>query len=118
MQPGKPGFIAAADLVEKLEVPTQAGSRDGDIHPAGNPHIQLDPHNVAKVAQVVTQRLEQIDSGNAAYYEARGKDFQARWQQAMARWEKDAAGCAGMQSRCLPQEHRLICCTGWAWWKS
>ncbi|HYN28142.1 MAG TPA: zinc ABC transporter substrate-binding protein, partial [Burkholderiales bacterium] len=95
VQPGKPGFIAAADLVEKLEVPTRLDRADGDIHPAGNPHIQLDPHNVAKVAQAVTERLEQLDSGNAPYYETRGKDFQSRWQQAIVRWEKDAAGLRG-----------------------
>jgi zinc/manganese transport system substrate-binding protein len=100
VQPGKPGFIAAADLVEKLEVPTRLDRADGDIHPAGNPHIQLDPHNVAKVAQAVTERLEQLDSSNASYYEARGRDFQSRWQQAIARWEKDAAGLRGAKVVC------------------
>lgn len=97
VQPGKPGFIAAADLVEKLEVPTRLDRAEGDVHPAGNPHIQLDPNNIAKVATVVTQRLQQIDSADAAYFEARGKDFQARWQQALARWEKDAAPLKGMR---------------------
>ncbi len=43
--------------------------------PAAIPHVQLDPHNIAKVGLVLTQRLEQIDAGNAAYYESRGKDF-------------------------------------------
>src|SRR6185436_17596579 len=52
VQPGKPGFIAAAELVEKLEVPTRLDRAEGDIHPAGNPHIQLDPHNIAKVGLV------------------------------------------------------------------
>jgi zinc/manganese transport system substrate-binding protein len=100
VQPGKPGFLAAAELVEKLEVPARLDRADGDIHPQGNPHIHLDPHNVAKVALAVTQRLEQLDSGNAAYYEARGRDFQSRWQQAIARWEKDAAGLRGAKVVC------------------
>lgn len=100
VQPGKPGFLAAAELVEKLEVPTRLDRADGDIHPQGNPHIHLDPHNVAKVALAVTQRLEQLDSGNAAYYEARGRNFQSRWQQAIARWEKDAAGLRGAKVVC------------------
>jgi len=100
VQPGKPGFLAAAELVDRLEVPARLDRADGDIHPQGNPHIHLDPHNVAKVALVVTQRLEQLDNGNAAYYEARGKDFQARWQQAIARWEKDSAGLRGAKVVC------------------
>ncbi len=40
VQPGQPGFIAAADFVDKLEVPTRLDRADGDVHPAGNPHIQ------------------------------------------------------------------------------
>ncbi len=100
VQPGKAGFIAAAELVDRLEIPTRLDRADGDIHPAGNPHIHLDPHNIAKVALAVTQRLEQLDAGNAAYYHARGKDFQSRWQLAMVRWEKDAAGLRGARVVC------------------
>ena len=100
VQPGKPGFIAAADLVDKLEIPTRLDRADGDIHPAGNPHIHLDPHNIAKVALVISERLRQLDGGNAPYYEARGKDFQSRWQQAMARWEKQATPLRGKKVVC------------------
>ncbi len=50
VQPGTPGYIAAADYVDRLEVPTRLDRADGDIHPSGNPHIQLDPRNIAKVA--------------------------------------------------------------------
>lgn len=97
VQPGQPGFIAAAEFVDRLEVPTRLDRAEGDIHPAGNPHIQLDPHNIAKVGLVLTQRLEQIDAGNAAYYESRSKDFQSRWGQAISRWEKDAAPLKGLR---------------------
>jgi zinc/manganese transport system substrate-binding protein len=100
VQPGKPGFLAAAELVDKLEVPTRLDRADGDIHPEGNPHIHLDPHNVAKVALALTQRLQQLDGGNAAYYDARGKDFQSRWQQAITRWEKDAGSLRGAKVVC------------------
>jgi zinc/manganese transport system substrate-binding protein len=97
VQPGQPGYIAAADFVDRLEVPTRLDRAEGDIHPAGNPHIQLDPGNIAKVGLVLTQRLEQIDGSNAAYYQTRSKDFQARWNQAIARWEKEAAPLKGMR---------------------
>jgi zinc/manganese transport system substrate-binding protein len=100
VQPGKPGFIAAAELVERLEVPTRVDRAEGDIHPQGNPHVQLDPHNIAKIALVVTQRLAQLDPANAGYYEARGKDFQSRWQQATARWEREGANLRGKKVVC------------------
>ena len=97
VQPGQPGFIFASDLVDRLEIPTRLDRAEGDVHPAGNPHIQLDPHNIAKIAAAVTQRLQKLDPGNAAYYELRGKDFQDRWAQAISRWEKDAESLKGLR---------------------
>jgi zinc/manganese transport system substrate-binding protein len=111
VQPGQPGFIAAAEFVDKLEVPTRLDRAEGDIHAAGNPHIQLDPHNIAKVGLVLTQRLEQIDAGNAAYYESRSKDFQGRWAQAISRWEKDAAPLKGL--RIVPYHKNTVYLSHW-----
>jgi zinc/manganese transport system substrate-binding protein len=68
----------------------------GDIHPQGNPHVQLDPRNIAVIAKALTARLAAIDPGNAAYYQQRASDFAARWQQAMARWESKAAPLKGI----------------------
>jgi len=111
VQPGQPGFIAAAEFVDRLEIPTRLDRAEGDIHPAGNPHIQLDPNNIAKVATVVTQRLQQIDSADAAYFGARGKDFHARWQQAIGRWEKEAAPLKGL--RVVPYHKNTIYLSHW-----
>jgi len=97
VQPGTPGYIAAADYVDRLEVPTRLDRAEGDIHPSGNPHVQLDPHNIAKVAAVVSDRLAKIDPKNATFYAARGQDFQTRWQAAIARWEQQAAPLKGMR---------------------
>ena len=111
VQPGQPGFIAAAEFVDKLEVPTRLDRADGDVHPAGNPHIQLDPHNIARIGLVLTQRLGQIDAANASYYESRGKDFQARWAQAISRWEKDAAPLRGL--RTVPYHKNTVYLSHW-----
>ncbi len=96
IQPGKPGYFEAAPLVRRLEIPTRLDRADGDIHPGGNPHIQLDPRNIAKVGVALAQRLSEIDRGNAAFYQARQKDFAQRWQSAMQRWETQAAPLKGI----------------------
>ena len=57
----------------------------GDVHPLGNPHVHLDPHNVALVAAGLAARLAAVDAANAKVYEARAADFQARWRAAIAR---------------------------------
>lgn len=93
--PGQPGHFLAAELVTKLEVPTRLDRAEGDVHPQGNPHIQLDPRNIATVAEALARRLAQIDAPNAAHYNARGADFQKRWAAALQKWSADAAVLKG-----------------------
>src|SRR5882762_3049084 len=96
IQPGSPGFIEASQYVVRLEIPKVIDRAMGDIHPSGNPHIHLDPRNIAKVAEVVTERLTQIDQANAATYRARAEDFNKRWQQAIEKWRQQAQPLKGM----------------------
>ncbi|MEO8187181.1 MAG: zinc ABC transporter substrate-binding protein [Burkholderiaceae bacterium] len=91
VQPGQPGNFAAADFVRKLDVPRQLDRSQGDVHAAGNPHVQTDPRNIAQVAAALSARLQQIDSANAAQYVRRHADFAQRWQQAIDRWAAQAA---------------------------
>ena len=96
IQPGSPGFIEASQYVVKLEVPKVVDRSLGDIHPAGNPHIHLDPRNIAKVGTVVTERLSEIDHANADFYRARSESFGKRWQEAIQRWQQRAAPLKGV----------------------
>lgn len=96
VQPGQPGYFAAADLVRKLEVPTRLDRAEGDVHAAGNPHIQTDPRTFAAVAPALTARLQQVDAAHAAQYAQRGAGFMQKWQQAIARWSAQAAPLRGM----------------------
>jgi zinc/manganese transport system substrate-binding protein len=96
VQPGQPGNFAAADHVRKLEVPGSVDRSQGDVHAAGNPHIQTDPRNIAAVAAALGARLQQLDPANAAQYAKRQADFAQRWQQAMGRWSAQAAPLKGV----------------------
>lgn len=96
IQTGQPGYFEAARYVTKLEVPQRVDRAQGDVHPGGNPHIHLNPYNIEKVATALAERMAQIDSADAAYYQARTKAFLDRWRQAIARWEKEAAPLKGM----------------------
>jgi zinc/manganese transport system substrate-binding protein len=96
LRPGSPGYLEASRLVPRLEVPGVVDRSLGDVHPGGNPHIQTDPRNIAKVAVVLAERLAALDSGNAALYGQREADFQNRWQAAIGRWERQAARLKGV----------------------
>lgn len=98
IQPGTPGHLLAADHVPLLDAPKVLDRSLGDVHPAGNPHIQYDPRNIARVAAVLAERLATIDPPNADTYRARGAAFQARWRDAIAGWQREAAPLRGVRA--------------------
>lgn len=96
IQPGTPGYFEAAQQVRLLEVPAQLDRAMGDVHAAGNPHIQTDPRNIAAVATALAQRMQQLDPANAATIAAYNQNFMARWAAATQRWTAQAAALRGM----------------------
>ena len=96
VQPGSPGYLEASQFVQRIEIPKVIDRSLGDIHPGGNPHVHLDPRNIAKVAAVMAERLAQIDSANAAAYKSGATAFLQRWQAAIARWEQTGAMLKGV----------------------
>ncbi len=96
VQPGQPGYFEAAPFVTLLDKPARLDRAEGDVHAAGDPHIQTDPRNIARVAAPLATKLGQVDPANAAYYQARYKAFAERWSAAIARWETEAAPLRGV----------------------
>lgn len=89
------GVFMAAEQVSTLERPTQLDRAAGDVHPQGNPHVQMDPYRVLTIAQALAARLGELDPGNAATYAQRLGDFSARWQAAIKGWEAKAGSLRG-----------------------
>jgi zinc/manganese transport system substrate-binding protein len=96
IQAGQPGYFEAASASRIIDTPARVDRSLGDIHAAGNPHLHLDPRNIAQVASALAERMAMLDPGNAALYRERGKAFLERWSEATARWEKSAAPLKGM----------------------
>ena len=109
IQPGSPGYFEAASQLTLLEVPSKLDRSLGDIHPQGNPHVQLDPHNIATIARALAQKLAALDPGGAQYYAQRGADFDKRWQEAMQRWESKAAALKGTQVVIMHRDQVYLC---------
>lgn len=95
IQQGNKGYFMASDFVTLLEKPQSVDRSMGDVHAAGNPHIQMGPYNILKVAEALGKRLALIDENNAAFYARRSEDFQQRWKAAIKKWEQQAAGIKG-----------------------
>ena len=96
IQAGQPGYFEAASVVPLLEKPARVDRSMGDVHAAGNPHVHLDPRNIARVAQALGERMADLDRPNADFYSQNTKAFLVRWREATTRWEKLAAPLKGM----------------------
>jgi zinc/manganese transport system substrate-binding protein len=109
IQPGAAGYFEAASALRLMEVPSKVDRSMGDIHPLGNPHVQLDPHNIQLVAHALTARLSQLDPGQAAFYAARAKDFDSRWDAAIKTWEAKAAPLKGVTVAIMHRDQAYLC---------
>ena len=96
IQPGRPGYFEAARYVTMLDVSAVLDRSRGDIHAAGNPHIQLDPRNLFRIGEALAARLGELDPPNAPAYQAGYKAFADKWQAAILRWEKEALPLRGV----------------------
>lgn len=109
IQPGAPGYFEAASVLQLLEIPGKVDRSMGDIHPLGNPHVQLDPHNIRAVAKALAARLAQVDPAQAGWYQQRAQDFDARWSAAIAKWETKAAPLKGTPVVIMHRDQVYLC---------
>ncbi len=96
VQPGRPGYFEAASAVPLLGKPARLDRAEGDVHPFGDPHIQTDPRNIARVAEALAARFVELDGANAAHYRERARRFLERWTAAIARWQQQATPLKGV----------------------
>ena len=108
---GQPGAFDATNYVHLLEQPSRLDRAEGDIHAAGNPHIQTDPRMMPPVAKALAARFSQLDGANAAYYASRLDDFNRRWSAALAKWTAQAAPLRGVNI--AVQHHAWIYMENW-----
>ena len=97
VQAGAPGMLFAAEQVTLIDPRAAGGVFEGDVHAAGNPHLQLDPHRVLQVAAALAKRLEEIDPAGRDGYRARLAAFQTDWRGRITQWERRAAPLRGMK---------------------
>ena len=81
IMPGAPGYIDASLYVQPLEVPTSQNRSQGELHPLGNPHYNLDPEQARPMARAIAEGRARVDSAGAADYQEGLKRFLARLDQ-------------------------------------
>jgi zinc/manganese transport system substrate-binding protein len=95
IQMGQPGYFMATEHVHLKGKPKVLDRSEGDIHAAGNPHIQTSPQNILPVARAMTEVLTEIDTEHAQQYLKNFDSFSARWKEVMQGWKQKAAPLRG-----------------------
>ncbi len=90
IRPGSPGFVNVSVGWEALNIPTVVSRKDGDVHPDGNPHLNLDPRGGRQIAERILAGLVAVDPAGKAAYEARAADYRKELDAAEARWDAAA----------------------------
>lgn len=85
-----PGAILEiAQYLNPIEIMTEKTSRaDGDIHPGGNPHFQLDPIRLGQAAVVISKKLSDLDGKNKDFYIQNAEVFKNSMDQKTKKWQE------------------------------
>jgi ABC-type Zn uptake system ZnuABC Zn-binding protein ZnuA len=92
------GCIDCSAGVRVLEKPETLSRAQGEIHPQGNPHYNLNPENGKVIALNIANGLSRVDPAHAADYEKNLKAYLAELEPKLAEWRKRAAPLKGIKA--------------------
>ena len=95
VMPSKKGFLDLSTFIKMIQVPDSVSRAQGDIHPAGNPHFHLDPHNIILIANAFSYKLMELDPDNVEYFNKNKEEFLNQWKTKITEWEKKLAPLTG-----------------------
>lgn len=86
---GAKGYLELGPDLDPIEVAKNDVSRsEGDVHPNGNPHFQLDPIRLGKAAILIASRMAELDSSNKDFYQKNAEAFQKRMEEKTKIWKE------------------------------
>jgi zinc/manganese transport system substrate-binding protein len=95
IQPGQPGFVNTSEGWSALGVPKVVDRKNGDVHPQGNPHMNLDPRGGRQMAERVYAGLCAVEPASKAAFEQRYKTYLGELDVAEQRWKETGAAWKG-----------------------
>ncbi|MBI3563856.1 MAG: zinc ABC transporter substrate-binding protein [Elusimicrobia bacterium] len=93
-----PGCIDCSEGVAVLEKPESLSRAEGEIHPYGNPHYNLDPEDGIVIARNVAAGLSRVDPEHAADYQKNLKAYLAELEPKLAEWRAWVAPLKGLKA--------------------
>jgi len=94
---GNVGYIDVSLKVTPKEVPTDLSRAKGELHPAGNPHFNLDPEAGRLIAQTIAEGLTLNFPQHRATFESNLKTFLSQLDAKIREWEQMAKPLKGVK---------------------
>lgn len=94
---GQPGNIDCSVGINVLEVSRRVDRSEGDVHPKGNPHYNLDPLNGKIMARNIADGLARNYPQHKAEFEKNLTAYVGELDKAIARWQSMAAPLKGVK---------------------
>ena len=91
IQAGAEGFVNCSDGWEAIQVPSQVSRQGGDLHPFGNPHMNLSPRAGRHMAERILAGLERVDPDGAEVYRRNHEAWLEELEPAEKRWAEQGA---------------------------
>jgi ABC-type Zn uptake system ZnuABC Zn-binding protein ZnuA len=97
IQPGKPGFINCSAGIPVLERYVDPSRAEGEIHPDGKPHHNLDPENGLIMVRTICTGLCRVRPQDAPVFKANLKAYTDRLEARIRAWKKLAEPLRGVK---------------------
>ena len=104
INPGSSGFADASKAVRLIDKPKTVSRAYGDVHPNGNPHFAVDPHNIIPIARLIAARLSGVDPSHKGIYQKNLSAFLKQWRSFLGQFDSQMRSCRGMK---VVQYHEL-----------
>ena len=104
-----PGCIDCSEGLAVMEKPDSLSRAEGEIHPQGNPHYNVDPQDGVLIAKNIAAGLARIDPDHAADYRKNLKAYLAELEPELAKWRKMVAPLKGLKAVSF---HKDVCYLG------
>jgi zinc/manganese transport system substrate-binding protein len=95
--PGQTGNIDCSVGISVLEVPRTVDRSEGDVHPKGNPHYNLDPLSGRIMARNIADGLSRNYPQHKPVFDKNLNAYLGELDKAIARWQSMAAPLKGVK---------------------
>lgn len=105
IQSAETGLLDLSRFISLREIPAVLSRAEGDVHPQGNPHFHLDPHNIPALARAVSERLTALDPAGGSHYQGLVEIFLRKWAEKQVDWDRRLAP---LQGKRVIEYHKLF----------